>query len=180
MYVATLSIAESGVSSQNSRQSYKAERNYHGSDYDSAPTKYYKNQNLAETVASTSVSDSLPTRKLGVSAWGIIAIILGIIILSTITYYIFILYPYICKRDQTYDIIELTEVNSVCTVSDNTNSMPLYRSSNDALNDISNNVSLNQLEKDWENNFICLYYKYISEYSHSLRISVFLYELKSN
>lgn len=143
MHAATLPIAESGVSSQNSRQSYKTEHNYHGSDYNSA-AKYYKNQNLAETAASTSASDSLPARKLGVSAWGIIAIILGIIILSTITYYIFILYPYICKRDQTYDIIELTEVNSVCTVSDNTNSMPLYRSSNDALNDISNNVSLNR------------------------------------
>ncbi|KAM0729702.1 hypothetical protein ACS0PU_003579 [Formica fusca] len=142
--VATLSVAESGVYSQNSRQSYKTEHNYHGSNYDGAPAKYYKNQNLAETAASTSASDSLPARKPGVSAWGIIAIILGIIILSTITYYIFILYPYICKRDQTYDIIELTEVNSVCTVSDNTNNMPLYRSSNDALNDISNNVSLNQ------------------------------------
>lgn len=147
--IATLSVAESGVYSHDSRQNYKTEHHnyHHGSDYDSVPAKYYKNQNLAEAAASTrgrSASDSLPAHKLGISAWGIIAIILGIIILSTITYYIFILYPYICKRDQTYDIIELTEVNSVCTVSDNTNNMPLYRSSNDVSNDISNNVPLNR------------------------------------
>lgn len=143
MCAATFSVVESGVYSS-SRQNYKTEHNYHGNDYDSIPAKYYKNQNLAETAASTSTSDSPAAHKVGISAWGIIAIVLGVIILSTITYYIFILYPYICKRDQTYDIIELTEVNSVCTVSDNTNNTPLYRSSNDVLNDVSNNVSLNR------------------------------------
>lgn len=142
---ATLSITESGVFSHGSRQNYKTEyHNYHGRDIDSIPAKYYKNQNLAETAASTSISNSHPAHKIGISAWGIIAIILAIIILGTITYYIIILYPYICKRDQTYDIIELTEVNSVCTVSDNTNSMPIYPNSNDVLNDVSNNVSLNR------------------------------------
>lgn len=142
--VATFSVAESGVYSHEPRKNYKTEHNYdHGSDYGSVPAKYYKNENLAGTAGSTTASDSLPARKLSLSAWGIIGIILGVIILSTITYYIFILYPYICKRAQTYDIIELTEVNSVCTVSDNTNNMPLYRSSNDELNDISN-VPLNQ------------------------------------
>lgn len=144
MCTANLSIAESGVYLHGSKQNYKTEHNYHyGKDYDSVPAKYYKNQNSAETAASMNASDSPPARKLGLSAWGIIAIILSIIIFSTITYYVFILYPYLCRRDQTYDIIELTEVNSVCTVSDNTNNMPLYRSSNDVLNDVSNNVPLN-------------------------------------
>lgn len=71
---------------------------------------------------------------------------MGIIIFSIITYYAFILYPYICRREQTYDAMDLTvEVNSVYAVSDNTNSsMPLYPSSNDVLNDVSNNVSLNR------------------------------------
>lgn len=143
MCAATLSIAESGVYSHGSRQNYKTEyHNYRDNDY--IPAKYYKNQNLGETAASTSVSNSLPAHKVGISAWGIIAIILAIIILSTITYYTFLLYPYICKRDQTYDIIELTEVNSVCTVSDNINNIPHYPNSNDVLNDIPNNVSLNR------------------------------------
>jgi len=83
-----------------------------------------------------------------VPAWGIIALILGVIILSTITYYIFILYPYICKKNATYDIIELTEVNSVCTVSDNVNNVPhalrVYCDSNDVSNDVSNDASLNR------------------------------------
>lgn len=139
--IATLSIAESGVYSYGSKQTYKANYQY-SKDYDSVPAKYYKkNQNLVET-ASTNPTDSPSTRKLGVSAWGIIAIILGIIILSTITYYAFILYPYLCRREQTYDAMDLTEVNSVYT--DNTNSMPLYPSPNDVLNDVSNNVSLNR------------------------------------
>lgn len=67
---------------------------------------------------------------MNVSAWGIIGIILGVIILSTITYYVFILYPYICKKQRSYDTMELTDVNSVCTVSDTPN-VPLYHNSND-------------------------------------------------
>ncbi|XP_029177259.1 uncharacterized protein LOC114945292 [Nylanderia fulva] len=139
IFITTISIAESGVHSYGSKQNYKANYQY-SKNYDSAPPKYYNNQKLADT-ASMNASNSSLVRKVGVSAWGIIAIILGIIILSTITYYAFMLYPYICKRDQiTYDMEQLTEVNSVCTVSDNTNNMPLYHRSIDVLNNVSNNI----------------------------------------
>lgn len=96
-------------------------------------------------MASRNESQPLPSRKMFFSAWGIIALILGVIILSTITYYIFILYPYICKKDASYDIMELTEVNSVCTVSDNVNNVPhalrVYCDSNDMSNNVSNDIS---------------------------------------
>lgn len=151
--------------SQNSRQNYQAEsQNNNGllakyykmnqksvgtasdnisnlrSHYDGLLGKYYKMNQKSAGTASKNVSNPHSIQKLGISAWGIIAIILSIIVFSTIAYYVFILYPFICRKDQTYDITELIEVNSVCTVSDNANNMPLYRSSND----ISNDVSLNR------------------------------------
>jgi len=133
MLTVILPIAESG---EYWKQNYQTETQseYYGGA--SAKT-YKKNHKLEESITPKNASGLPIPRKLNITAWGIIAIILGIILLSTITYYVFMLYPYICKKDQTYDIIELTEVNSVCT--DNTNNMPLYRSSNN----ISNNVSLN-------------------------------------
>ncbi|KAL0115987.1 hypothetical protein PUN28_011097 [Cardiocondyla obscurior] len=123
---------------------YSPRQNYLAEDQNA---KYYKaSKKVAEPTTSKNESHPLPSRK-WISAWGIIALILGIIILSTITYYAFLLYPYICKKEATYDIIELTEVNSVCTVSDNVNNMPHLRAfcdSNNVSNDISNNASLNQ------------------------------------
>ncbi|XP_011062425.1 PREDICTED: uncharacterized protein LOC105150796 [Acromyrmex echinatior] len=112
-------------------------------------TKHYKtNQKLTELAANKNQSQPLPGRKMIVSAWGIIGIIIGAIIFSTITYYIFLLYPYICKKDTSYDIIELADVNSVSTVSDNVNvnnvPRPLraFCESNDVSNDISNDAPL--------------------------------------
>lgn len=129
-------------SSRNSIGGYS--QNYKTEDLnnDGLLAKYYRmNQKSAGTAASKNVnpSPSPLTQRVSISAWGIIAIILGVIVFSTITYYVFILYPFICKKDQTYDSIELTEVNSVCTVSDNANNVPLYRNSNDVSNDISLN-----------------------------------------
>ncbi|XP_046485920.1 uncharacterized protein [Neodiprion pinetum] len=46
----------------------------------------------------------------GLSAWGIIAIVLGVILVGTGGYYAFVFYPYICKRERSYDMIELTNV----------------------------------------------------------------------
>ncbi|XP_011689872.1 PREDICTED: uncharacterized protein LOC105451236 [Wasmannia auropunctata] len=130
--------AESG-SVYSPKQNYRAE---------GQNGKYYKtSQKLAGPTAPKNESQPQPGRKMIVSAWGIIALIIGVIILSTLTYYIFMLYPYICKREATYDIIELTEVNSVCTV-DNVNNVPhelrVYCHSNDISNDVSNDVSLNR------------------------------------
>lgn len=50
----------------------------------------------------------LPTRRgLGISAWGIIAIIISAIMLVAGTYYFFIFYPLICKKERNYDVMEL-------------------------------------------------------------------------
>ncbi|XP_046745874.1 uncharacterized protein LOC124411058 [Diprion similis] len=46
----------------------------------------------------------------GLSAWGIIAIVVGVILVGTGGYYAFVFYPYICKRERSYDMIELTNV----------------------------------------------------------------------
>ncbi|XP_011881633.1 PREDICTED: uncharacterized protein LOC105569626 [Vollenhovia emeryi] len=134
--VAILPAAESGVYSHGSKQT--EDRN----------AKYYKtSEKVAGPTASRNKSQPPPGRKGIISAWGIIALVLGVIILSTIAYYAFLLYPYICKKDASYDIIELTEVNSVCTVSDAVNNVPhlrVYCDSNNVSNDVSNNASLNQ------------------------------------
>ncbi|XP_020278584.1 uncharacterized protein LOC109852131 [Pseudomyrmex gracilis] len=121
---ATFSAVESRVYSS-SKQKYQTENQKEYDNNNVAARYSKKNKKSVETGTSGS-----PQKRI-VSAWGIIAIILGIIILSTITYYVFILYPYICYKDQAYDTIELTEVNSVSTVSDNINNMLPYRNSND-------------------------------------------------
>lgn len=134
MFAGSLTLAESGVHLQGSQQNYQSghQRSY----YDNTQAKYYKaNPKLVETTASEKLNLPL-TQKMNVSAWGIIGIVLGVIILSTITYYVFILYPYICKKEQSYDTMELTDVNSVCTVSDAPN-MPLYHNPNNVAGYVS-------------------------------------------
>ncbi|XP_011301141.1 uncharacterized protein [Fopius arisanus] len=44
------------------------------------------------------------------SAWGIIGLILAGIIITTTGYYAFVFYPYLCKKERNYDMIELTNV----------------------------------------------------------------------
>ncbi|XP_032680539.1 uncharacterized protein LOC116848497 [Odontomachus brunneus] len=125
--IGTLTLAESGIRLQGSQQNYQS--GHQRGFYDNTQAKYYKaNPKLVETTASGKLNLPL-SQKMNVSAWGIIAIVLGVIIFSTITYYVFILYPYICKKEQSYDTMELTDVNSVCTVSDTPN-MPLYNPNN--------------------------------------------------
>lgn len=46
----------------------------------------------------------------GLSAWGIIAIIVGVILLGAGGYYAFVFYPYVCRKERSYDMIELTNV----------------------------------------------------------------------
>lgn len=137
MTVGSVTLAGSGIRSQGLQQNYQSGRR--SGYYDSTQAKYYKANPKLAVSAVPAASEKLnlpPTQKMNVSAWGIIGIILGVIILSTITYYVFILYPYICKKEQSYDTMELTDVNSVCTVSDTPNVPPYHNS-----NDISNYVS---------------------------------------
>lgn len=130
MFAAILPEAESGVYPYGSRQSQNAK----------------VNQKAAGSATSGDDAHPLPSQRWFISAWGIIALVLFVIIFSTFTYYAFLLYPYLCKKETTYDIIELTEVNSVCTVSDNVNNVPhmRYCDSNDIPNNVSNDVPLNQ------------------------------------
>lgn len=46
----------------------------------------------------------------GLSAWGIIGLIIAAIMLATSGYYAFVFYPYLCKKERNYDIIELSNV----------------------------------------------------------------------
>ena len=111
--------------------------------------KHYKmNEKLgADLAASKNQSQPLPGRKIHVSAWGIIGLIVGAIVFTMITYYIFLLYPYICKKDTSYDVIELADVDSMSSVRVNINNVPrvplrAFCDSNDISNNISNNAPL--------------------------------------
>ncbi|XP_011160404.1 uncharacterized protein LOC105196282 [Solenopsis invicta] len=148
--VAIFPGAETGLT-WNGGSSKQSSDVYHGVLNNQNHAKYYtsndRNQKLQESMLFRNESHSHSGfRKSFLSAWGIIALIIGVIIFTTMTYYAFILYPYLCKKDRTYDIIELTEVNSVCT--DNANNVPpalrVYCNPNDVSNDISNNASLNR------------------------------------
>ncbi|KAF7992264.1 hypothetical protein HCN44_001589 [Aphidius gifuensis] len=46
----------------------------------------------------------------GLSAWGLIALIIGAIVISTSGYYAFLFYPFLCKKERNYDMIELASV----------------------------------------------------------------------
>lgn len=46
----------------------------------------------------------------GLSAWGLIALIIGAIVVSTSGYYAFLFYPFLCKKERNYDMIELANV----------------------------------------------------------------------
>ena len=46
----------------------------------------------------------------GISAWGIISIIVGLILLATAGYYTFLLYPFLCPKERSYNMMELNDV----------------------------------------------------------------------
>lgn len=47
---------------------------------------------------------------IGISAWGLVFLILSIILIGVFAYYFMIFYPILCKRERKYDRIELTTV----------------------------------------------------------------------
>ncbi|KAK0162598.1 hypothetical protein PV327_006364 [Microctonus hyperodae] len=49
-------------------------------------------------------------RSNNLSAWGIIGIVLAAILFITSGYYAFVFYPFLCKKERNYDMIELTNV----------------------------------------------------------------------
>ncbi|XP_067009190.2 uncharacterized protein [Anabrus simplex] len=46
----------------------------------------------------------------GLSAWGIVGIVLAVILGSMLVYYTFIFYPILCKKERKYNTIELDAV----------------------------------------------------------------------
>ncbi|XP_075210884.1 uncharacterized protein LOC142318206 isoform X2 [Lycorma delicatula] len=55
-------------------------------------------------------ASSSSSRGLGISAWGIIAVILTAVIGGIAAYYVALFYPIVCKKERKYDIMELTTV----------------------------------------------------------------------
>lgn len=46
----------------------------------------------------------------GISAWGLVFLILSLILLGVFAYYFIIFYPILCKKERKYDRIELATV----------------------------------------------------------------------
>uniref|UniRef100_A0A1B6EZV6 Uncharacterized protein n=1 Tax=Cuerna arida TaxID=1464854 RepID=A0A1B6EZV6_9HEMI len=56
------------------------------------------------------LQSSKPSRGIGLSAWGIIAVLSGSLLLGTVLYYTVLFYPILCKKERKYDIMDLTPV----------------------------------------------------------------------
>jgi len=55
-------------------------------------------------------AEATSRRGIGLSAWGIIAVLAGGVFLCTGAYYAVLFYPILCKKERKYDIMELTSV----------------------------------------------------------------------
>ncbi|CAG9117973.1 unnamed protein product [Plutella xylostella] len=76
-------------------------------------SKGYKEQAKGNTFAGS--SEGLPSqpparRGLGISAWGLITVIVSLGLAGMGFYYFSICYPILCKKQRKYDIIELANV----------------------------------------------------------------------
>ncbi|CAK1601672.1 unnamed protein product [Parnassius mnemosyne] len=84
-------------------------RGYHGERYGSKgyndpPPKTYAG-------ASTGIPGQSSTRRgLGLSAWGIVTLVVSFILAVVGLYYFSICYPVICQKNRKYDMIGLTNV----------------------------------------------------------------------
>lgn len=50
------------------------------------------------------------SRGVGISAWGLVFLILSLILIGVSAYYFMIFYPILCKKERKYDRIELSAV----------------------------------------------------------------------
>ncbi|XP_015109380.1 uncharacterized protein LOC107036147 [Diachasma alloeum] len=81
------------------------------SDRDRSQRSSYNTQTSGIQNPKNLKSSSESVRKgSAISAWGIIGLILAAIIITTTGYYAFVFYPYLCKKERNYDMIELTNV----------------------------------------------------------------------
>lgn len=73
--------------------------------------KSFRNQQSAPyNVMSATIPNKPPKRGLGISAWGIIMVILGMIFAGLGVYYFSMCYPILCKKERKYNIIEVATV----------------------------------------------------------------------
>lgn len=67
--------------------------------------------NMSWFFSVASPKESAKSRQgIGLSAWGIIGVLAGSLLLGTVLYYALLFYPILCKKERKYDIMELTSV----------------------------------------------------------------------
>lgn len=59
---------------------------------------------------SIDYSQPKTTRGLGISAWGLVVLIVSMILLGVAAYYMALFYPILCRKERKYDRIELADV----------------------------------------------------------------------
>lgn len=91
-------------------------RSFYGKNSSSKLSRSSLNlQQSNDAINNDKTSQLKQTKKEGgrsnsLSAWGIIAIVLAAILFITSGYYAFVFYPFLCKKERNYDMIELTNV----------------------------------------------------------------------
>lgn len=71
---------------------------------------YQNPQSSAYNRMSSNIPDHKPRRGLGISAWGIVFVILAMIFAGVCVYYFSMCYPILCKKERKYDKIEISTV----------------------------------------------------------------------
>ncbi|KPJ00260.1 hypothetical protein RR46_02648 [Papilio xuthus] len=86
-------------------------RGSYGGKYGSKGYKEPQAKTYAGTGASQGFAGQSATRRgLGISAWGIVTLVVSCILAIVGLYYISICYPVICQKNKKYDIMGLTSV----------------------------------------------------------------------
>uniref|UniRef100_A0A1B6KAI6 Uncharacterized protein n=1 Tax=Graphocephala atropunctata TaxID=36148 RepID=A0A1B6KAI6_9HEMI len=71
---------------------------------------YANGDHQMKQVSDAKPLESKTSRGMALSAWGIIAVMAGSLLLGTILYYTVLFYPILCKKERKYDIMDLTPV----------------------------------------------------------------------
>lgn len=101
--ICVLTQGGSSAAQQGSYRSSNAQKStYNGLSY--ANGDYNQRQT---SDAKTKVKSS---RGLGISAWGLVAVILSLILGGIFVYYAVLFYPILCKKQRKYDMMELGAV----------------------------------------------------------------------
>lgn len=93
--------------------SYRGYSSYGSGKYNSRPYKEANSKNtyLGGSTSSAGIPSQPATRRgLGISAWGIVALIVSLILAGMGFYYFAMCYPILCKRERKYDMMGLPSV----------------------------------------------------------------------